>query len=131
MPDGFWYPSHAFLGLIFLIQMQTHLMRKVWFGGTPHPWKKQRWLTGKHSCILRIGAIKYVPILKTWRFIASQSLDAMNVLEFLGRLFFTPSRSQRRRSSALATVGSATFVGALRFQDAHVPWPMLWHYLSR
>ena len=47
--------------------------------GTRRTRRKQGWLTGKHSCILRIAAMDYVPICKTWRLIVSKSLDTINV----------------------------------------------------
>ena len=44
------------------ILMHDYKGRKLWRNlvwGTQCAWRKQRWLSGKYSCILRIGAINY------------------------------------------------------------------------
>ena len=110
--------SCAIFWRVVFIQMQTHLAGNRWEGtrayctgcsdshkagmripgprGAQHSWRKQWWLTGRDSCIPKIGAIKYVPMLKTWRLIVCQSLDTTNAFA-ISSVFVTPPGQERRR----------------------------------
>ena len=62
--------------------MRCYKWTKLWRNlgwGTQRKWRKQRWLTGKDSCILRIGAINYVPILKPGDKLCPKSLDTIDI----------------------------------------------------